>query len=66
MIVNIHEVVSKSNTPIQFIFFVLYRGEFRSLLVHFVPIVHSGKVRFIQMYFSGYDTWVVEEVYQKY
>lgn len=54
---RIHEVVKTQLTPIQFIFFILYCDEYKSLQVHFVPVSGSDGVEFIQVFISDYDTW---------
>jgi len=54
---RIHEVVKTHSIPVQFIFFILYRDEYKSLQVHFVPVSGSDGVEFIQVFISDYDMW---------
>lgn len=54
---RIHEVVKTYAIPIQFVFFILYCEEYKSLQVHFVPVSGSEGVEFIQVFISDYDMW---------
>lgn len=55
---NIHLMVYKLNSLVNFIFFILYEQKFISLLINVVPVTDcNGAVKFIQFFFSQYDFW---------
>lgn len=64
-IINIiYEIIYKDKTPVQFIGFWPYNGEYKALLFHCQPVFDiNGNVVAIQHTISGYSMWGIQEYF---
>ena len=60
----VYEIVINEKTPVQYIAFWPYQGEYKSLLVHAIPTFNQeAKVIGVEHIISGYSMWGIQEYF---
>lgn len=64
ILLKLHKIVIEDKIPLQFVCFWPFNKSFRSLLLHYLPILHeSGEVVAIQQIVSEFSFWGIQEYF---